>query len=81
MPNELAGTYWKSNLMLCLMSMYVGMVLTGWASTKPEVEGTTVSQRQGEAAQYLQITGQWLAMLLYLWTIIAPKLFPDRDFS
>lgn len=24
---------------------------------------------------------QWLAIGLYCWTLVAPRLFPDRDFS
>jgi len=74
-----SGTYWKSNLMLVLISMYFGMVLTGWAIIR--TEGTIVSQQQGHVAMYLQICAQWIVMLLYLWTLIAPRLFPDRDFS
>jgi hypothetical protein len=23
---------------------------------------------------------QWMALLLYAWTLVAPRLFPDRDF-
>mmetsp|Transcript_20782 Transcript_20782/g.27344 ORF Transcript_20782/g.27344 Transcript_20782/m.27344 type:complete len:477 (+) Transcript_20782:153-1583(+) len=73
------GIYWKSNLMLAFVAMYFGMTLTGWATIS--TEGSTLTQRQGDTAMYLQITAQWLAMLLYCWTVIAPRLFPDRDFS
>ena len=34
-----------------------------------------------DARAWLQLSTNWLCALLYLWTLIAPKCFPDRDFS
>jgi hypothetical protein len=30
---------------------------------------------------WVKIVAQWLTMLLFAWTLAAPKLFPDRDFT
>lgn len=35
----------------------------------------------GWEAVWIKIVTSWLAILLYLWTLVAPVLLPDRDFS
>eukprot|EP00466_Bigelowiella_natans_P012320 jgi/Bigna1/86029/estExt_fgenesh1_pg.C_70293 len=30
---------------------------------------------------WVKVCSQWLIMILYTWTLLAPTLFPDRDFS
>ena len=34
-----------------------------------------------DAAVWIKITSSWMGLLLYIWTLIAPVLFPDRDFD
>lgn len=34
-----------------------------------------------EAAVWIKITSSWMGLLVYIWTLIAPVLFPDRDFD
>ena len=41
----------------------------------------TMPYSVGYASAWLQLGANWLCCLLYLWTLVAPKLFPDRDFS
>ena len=58
---------------------YYAMVLTNWATQQ---EGGDISKpTTGKEAMWIQAAGQWIAMLLYLWTLVVPKLFPDRDFT
>lgn len=33
------------------------------------------------AAVWVKIVSSWLCLALYTWTLAAPALFPDRDFS
>ena len=30
---------------------------------------------------WVKLGAQWVTGLLYMWTLLAPALFPDRDFS
>jgi hypothetical protein len=30
---------------------------------------------------WVNIAAEWTALLLYTWTLTAPLLFPDRDFT
>eukprot|EP00518_Triparma_eleuthera_P000214 CAMPEP_0182459936 /NCGR_PEP_ID=MMETSP1319-20130603/4924_1 /TAXON_ID=172717 /ORGANISM="Bolidomonas pacifica, Strain RCC208" /LENGTH=433 /DNA_ID=CAMNT_0024658955 /DNA_START=389 /DNA_END=1690 /DNA_ORIENTATION=+ len=73
------GQAWKLNIVLCLLSMWYPMVLTSWGSINEG--GTSANKSVGEVAMWMIIAAQWVAMALYIWTIVAPRLFPDRDFS
>ena len=55
------------------------MVLTSWGSINEG--GTSANKSVGEVAMWMIIAAQWVAMALYIWTIVAPRIFPDRDFS
>lgn len=34
-----------------------------------------------DAAVWIKVTSSWMGLLLFIWTLIAPVLFPDRDFD
>jgi hypothetical protein len=59
---------------------YYAMVLTNWA-TLQSTDATLSNPKTGTVALWLQATGQWIALILYSWSLVAPRLFPDRDFS
>lgn len=81
---------WKLNVVMALISCWVAMTLTGWGT----VEVTNGGEDSSTDAHYhaanptvgrfnMAMLGisQWCAILLYVWTLTAPTLFPDRDFS
>jgi hypothetical protein len=70
---------WKLNIVLGVVSCWYAMALTGWGSIK--ASGGVANPEAGEVSMWMIITSQWLAMSLYLWTLVVPKLFPDREFS
>ena len=76
--NEAAKT-WKLNIVLALISCFVAMVLTSWGTI--ESGGDAANPDVGRVSMWIIIASQWLAMVIYLWTLSAPRLFPDRDFS
>jgi len=70
---------WKLNVILALITCWYAMALTSWGSI---TDGGTVANPQvGRTSMWMIIGSQWLMVALYLWTLLAPKLFPDRDFS
>jgi hypothetical protein len=73
-PNPKAWMFFY--FVMILASMYMGVVLTGW-STYVEDDGND----GGSTGQWILIVTQWATFLLYIWTLVAPKLFPNRDFS
>ena len=62
-----------------LVTCYFAMVLTNWATVQSRYGLATANS--GTAAMWLQASGQWVALSMYAWSLIAPKLFLDRDFS
>ena len=67
------------NLVMALMACNIAMVLTNWGSITKS--GSAASPSSGQVAMWMQAAAQWTAGLLYVWTCVAPTLFPDRDFS
>jgi len=74
---------WKLNVVLALISCYVAMILTGWGTIDAIDEETHNAANPTVGRVNMAILGvsQWFALILYAWTLVAPILFPDRDFS
>ncbi|RVE62335.1 hypothetical protein OJAV_G00156160 [Oryzias javanicus] len=62
---------------LCLASLYIMMTLTNWY----QPDTTTAVMQSSMPAVWVKMSSSWLGLGLYLWTLIAPLIFPDRDFS
>lgn len=73
------GHIQRVNLVFILVSSYFAMVLTDWATI--QAGSASADKKAGEVAMWIQAGGAWLASLLYIWSLIAPILFPDREFS
>ena len=70
---------WKLNVVLALISCWFAMVVTSWGSI--DSGGDRANPEVGKVSMWMLIASQWLFMVLYLWTLVAPRCFPDRDFS
>ena len=73
------GSSWKLNAILATICCWYAMTLTGWGAT--EKRGDIANPAVSEISMWIMISSQWIALLLYLWSLVAPTLFPDRDFS
>jgi len=73
---------WKLNVVLALISCYVAMVLTNWGTINGLDENhNAANPTVGRINMAILGISQWLAIGLYSWTLVAPRVFPDRDFS
>lgn len=70
---------WKLNFVLATVSCWFAMALTGWGSISSG--GDVADPLVGKTSMWIIVCTQWFALLLYLWTLVAPRMFPDRDFS
>jgi hypothetical protein len=77
-PNTFANN-WKLNIALAFITCWYSMALTGWGSI--EADGTVSNPQLGEVNMWIIISSQWFALLVYTWTLVAPRLCPGRDFS
>eukprot|EP00158_Paraphelidium_tribonemae_P003862 Partr_v1_DN26419_c0_g1_i1_m24149 putative serine incorporator len=59
--------------------MYVAMLLTNWDSVQ-RASDETVIVGQSMTAVWIKIVTSWMTLLMYIWTIVAPILLPDREF-
>uniref|UniRef100_A0A8C4T541 Serine incorporator 2 n=1 Tax=Erpetoichthys calabaricus TaxID=27687 RepID=A0A8C4T541_ERPCA len=78
--NEEDGvTYSYSFFHFCLLlaSLYIMMTLTNWYLPN----ASSQDPPNGWAAAWVKISSSWLGLALYLWTLVAPLIFPDRDFN
>lgn len=65
------------HLIFSLASMYSAMLLTGWSTSVGE-SGKLVDV--GWPSVWVRIITCWATAGLFIWSLIAPILFPDRDF-
>lgn len=70
---------WKLNMVLAAVTCWSAMTLTEWGQIQSN--GTIANPTVGHVGMWVIVGSQWFVMTLYLWTLVAPRLFPDRDFS
>jgi hypothetical protein len=83
-PKDAASTKtfsasWKLNIILAFITCFYAVTLTSWGSISSG--GNIANPSGGKTNMWIIIGSQWFMMLLYSWTLVAPKMFPDRDFS
>jgi len=72
------GCDWvKWHFYMCIASVYLGMLLTNWTSASP----TTSELVSNDFGFWVRVIMSWVTTFLYIWTLAAPKCFPDRDFT
>ena len=69
------------HFVMFILAVYTAMMFTDWGHPPEASRGHNQKYNQGFASAWLQMTANWMCSLLYLWTLVAPKLFPNRDFS
>lgn len=65
------------HFVFALASMYIAMLMTGWGTGAEERDLIDV----GWTSVWVKLVSSWLTAILYSWTLAAPILLPDRDFS
>lgn len=65
------------HVLMMVASMYIQLFLTGWNLPSAAIgESTAYSM----ASAWVKLSSSWICILLYIWTLIAPIIFKDRDF-
>mmetsp|Transcript_11605 Transcript_11605/g.26047 ORF Transcript_11605/g.26047 Transcript_11605/m.26047 type:complete len:115 (-) Transcript_11605:550-894(-) len=71
------------HLLMLATSLYLAMLLTDWGVSHGD-DSTDIEDTRhnvGYASAWLGISFTWACNLLYLWTLIAPRCCPNRDFG
>lgn len=66
----------KWHFYMCLAVIYVGMLITNWNSADI-LSGELSPSGFGF---WVRLIICWVSFLLYVWTMIAPRVCPSRDF-
>lgn len=69
-------SYTFFHLIFALASMYSAMLLSGWTSSSESSELIDV----GWTSLWVRICTEWVTAGLYVWSLVAPLLLPDREF-
>ncbi|KAL4272100.1 hypothetical protein GQ457_13G024980 [Hibiscus cannabinus] len=64
------------HLIFALASMYSAMLLSGWNSSSESSDLVDV----GWTSVWVRICTEWVTAALYVWTLVAPLILPDREF-
>lgn len=70
------------HLMFVLAILYMAMILTNWKSvskSSDESSGTAINVDYGMTAVWVKYSSSVAVLLLYVWTLLAPVIFPDRE--
>ncbi|XP_069567628.1 serine incorporator 1-like [Brachyistius frenatus] len=74
---EVTYSYSFFHFSLFLASLYIMMTFTNWYKPDTDYHAMQTSM----PAVWVKICSSWLGLGLYLWTLVAPLMLPDRDFS
>jgi len=77
-PQHLSNS-WRLNIVLAAVACWAAVILTHWGTVA--TNGDVANPSVGTVAMWVVIGSQWFVLLMYLWTLVAPRLFPNRDFS
>lgn len=72
-------SYTHFHISFALGAMYICMLLTNWMTLSKNPEDPIVDR--GEISVWAKIISSWLTLLLYGWTLLAPAIFPDREWN
>ncbi|KAM3180230.1 hypothetical protein ACTXT7_016694 [Hymenolepis weldensis] len=72
-----AYSYAMFHFMMFLATLFVMMSITNWL----EPDQVTGVLSAGLASFWIKAVSSWFCAALYTWTLVAPAMFPDRDFS
>ena len=79
MKPYLTNIYVAFHGIMTVGSIYISMLLTNWGS--PNINDTRLNKFEpSNTSFWLQVVASWIAVLVYIWTIVAQKVFPERDF-
>lgn len=80
-PDERAVPYHFSRFHAIFVfgSCYVGMLMSDWSTVDPSND--TIAADMGKGSLWVKIVSSWLCLIFYTWTLVAPLVLPNRDFS
>ncbi|KAJ0181247.1 hypothetical protein K1T71_003332 [Dendrolimus kikuchii] len=63
------------HVVFALATLYIMMTLTNWFNPSSQLS------KENTASMWIKITSSWVCVGLYIWTLVAPAVFPNREFN
>jgi len=82
-PDELGTVPYslaRFHLIFALGALYLSMLMSNWYTISPNGKDE-ITVDTGMGSVWVKIISSWLSIFLYIWTLVAPVLFPDRDWG
>jgi len=68
------------HIIMIFASFYVAMILTNWG--QPAIKGQTfIEFKSSKLSMWIKLGAAWTTLGLYNWTLVAPKIFRNRQFA
>jgi len=74
-PQQVVSPY-VFHIVMFLAAVYMAMLLTNWNRAN-----TSIASRHTEGNFFVNAASCWLAIVLYLWTLVAERACPGRQFA
>ncbi|XP_065183914.1 probable serine incorporator [Sycon ciliatum] len=76
-----AYSYSFFHFMCMLAALYLMLLITGWTNPQDSLSSDIgKSFTQNWPSVWVKMTSAWVCLLIYLWTLLAPVVLPDREF-
>jgi len=66
------------HLVFACGAMYMAMLYSGWNLSYAVIQGQFDI---GPASMWIKVVSSWITVLLYIWSMVGPIFFPNRDWS
>jgi len=76
---DVSYSYAFFHLSFATGALYVCMLLTSWKIVDSTNSGSIADS--GKVSVWVKLVSSLLTILLYCWTVVAPAILPDRDWS
>jgi len=67
------------HMIMTLASIYIAVLLTNYGNAHIG-QTAFVEFESNELSMWIKLGTAWTTMALYTWTLVAPRIFPDREF-
>eukprot|EP01116_Phalansterium_solitarium_P005959 TRINITY_DN18282_c0_g1_i1.p1 TRINITY_DN18282_c0_g1~~TRINITY_DN18282_c0_g1_i1.p1 ORF type:complete len:423 (-),score=158.55 TRINITY_DN18282_c0_g1_i1:384-1652(-) len=74
-------SYFRFHLVFMLGAMYIGMLMSDWQVIESSAGSNTLQVDTGNPSVWIKTVSSWVCILLYAWTLVAPVMFPDREWK
>jgi hypothetical protein len=65
----------RFHLCMAFAAIYMSMLYTNWGTNTAD---ESTAEGRGEISVWINVSAQWVCIVLFVWTLIAPKVCPER---